>query len=309
VLGARERWLGLLLLIVLALEGWSVRSTMLDATPGNYASLFGRSGFDAERAVDLFQAMLFPARFTSGGLATTLYPANLGFLVLLTLGLLAGARAVRDSEAGWWLLWLLSFPIVGAVVYGFWPRYSSYYGLPFFTGSAGLLGLAATGIARRGTGGRVAVAVLGSVTILFTALASARVIRHRQATANLAVRVTSTLPARPRLDTLLVVTPTQGGRQWPVNASELRSYAIFMEVPDSLMPVMQDASCEAVVGRLQRPLGRIAVLNDQNPCGRLPDPTIVWTEDLGYLDWASWRQVPVTMRVELLAPSWPRGGR
>ena len=307
--GPRERWLGLLLLVVVVLEGWSVRTTMLDATPGNYASLFGRNGFDADRAVGLFQAMLFPARFTSGGAATILYPANLAFLVLLTLGLLVGIRAVRHSQGGVWMLWLLSFPVVGALVYGFWPRYSSYYGLPVFTGSAGLLALAATGIAQRGTRGRVAVTVLGGATILFTALASARVIRHRQATANLAVRVTSLLPTRPRLDTLLVVTPAQGMRQWPVNASELRSYAIFMEVPDSLIPVIQDASCEEVVRRLQRPLGRTAVLNDQNPCGRLPQATVVWTEDLGYLDWTTWRAVPVTMRVELLAPSWPPSGR
>jgi hypothetical protein len=94
-----------------------------------------------------------------------------------------------------------------------------------------------------------------------------------------------------------------------VNASELKSYAVFMEVPDSMMPVIKDASCEDVVRRLQGPLGRTAVLNDQNPCGRLPERTVVWTEDLGYLDWTSWREVPVTMRVELLAPSWLPAGR
>ena len=150
----------------------------------------------------------------------------------------------------------------------------------------------------------MAVAVLGGVTILFTALASARTVRHRNATASLAARITSDLPSGPRLDSLLIVTPTQGGRRWPVNASELKSYAVFMGLPDSMIPVMRDVSCEDVVARLQSPLGRSAILNDQNPCGRIPDPTKTWEEDLEYLDWASLRRVPLTMRVDLLAPSW-----
>jgi hypothetical protein len=73
---------------------------------------------------------------------------------------------------------------------------------------------------------------------------------------------------------------------------------------------MRDASCEEVVVRLQRPLDRSAVLNDQNPCGRIPDRTVTWLEDVGYLDWASMRWITDTMRVDLLAPSWkPVAGR
>ena len=309
--GPRERWLAVLLIIVVALEGWSVASTARNAMTNSYASAFGSKGFEVDRAITLFQAMLFPVRFASGGIATTLYPANLAVLVLLVVGLLLPVRgAARQQRWGWWVVGLLAFPVAGAIVYGLWPRYTSYYGIPFFTGSIGLLALAATRITHRGIAGRATVAVLGSVAILFTAVASARVVRHRQATANLALRVTNALATSPRLDTLLVVTPEQGGRQWPVNASELHSYAVFMEVPDSLIPVVQDASCDAIVRRLQRPLGNSAVLNDQNPCGRIPGTTLTWTEDATYLDWASMRRVPVSMRVDLLAPSWaPLPGR
>ena len=304
-LGPRERWLAALLLIVLALEGWSVWTTMQDAAPGNYASLFGQRGFEPDRAVGLFQAMFFPARFTSGGLATTLYPANLAFLGLLLFGLLWPARSAgRQPGWGWWVAGLLAFPVLGAVIYGMWPRYSSYYGLPFFTGTAGLVALAATRIERQGRPGRMILVLLGAVVVGYTALASARVVKHRAATASLASRITRTLPGAPPIDTLLLVTPQVGGRQWPVNASELRSYALLMEVPAASMPVMRDASCEEVAQRLARPLGRTAVLNDQNPCGRLPQATVGWEEDLGYLDWITWKRVPLTMRVELLAPSW-----
>lgn len=310
VLGPRERWLALLLLFVIALEAWSVRTTMQSATPGNYASLFGRSVFDAGRAFGLFQAMLFPARFTSGGIATTLYPANLAVLGMLLLGLLLPANGPPAKQGRiWWALWLLSFPVLGALVYGMWPRYSSYYGIPFFTGSAGLLALAATRLERRGAGGRLIAVLLGCVAIFYTALASTQVVRHREATASLAARISNALPASPHLDTLLLATPPQGGRQWPVNASELHAYASFVGVPDSVMPVMRDASCEEIVRRLQRPLERTAVLNDLNPCGRLPDATISWTEDWAYVDWASLRWIPVAMRVDLLAPLWATFGR
>jgi hypothetical protein len=80
---------------------------------------------------------------------------------------------------------------------------------------------------------------------------------------------------------------------------------MFMGVPDSVLPVMRDTSCEEVVSRLQLPLGRSAVLNDQNPCGRMPQQTVTWEKEVGYLDWVSLRRVADTLRVDLLAPSWP----
>ena len=306
--GPRERWLGALLLIVVAVGVWLVGSALTGAMNNSYASAFGREGLDGNRAVTLVQAMLLPARFSSTGIGTTLYPANLAFLLLLLLGALVAARD-KPAQKGWGGLvaGLLLFPVIGALVYALWPRYTSYYGIPFFTGSALLLALVATRVERRGIGGRVAVAILGAVTILYTAFASARTVRHRSATASLAARITSDLPGSPRLDSLLIVTPTQGGRRWPVNASELKSYAVFMGVPDSMIPVMQDASCEIIVQRLQQPLGRSGVLNDQNPCGRLPQSTVTWEEDLTYLDWTTLRRVPLTMRVDLLAPSWSAG--
>ena len=308
--GPRERWLGALLLLVVALGVWQVGSAVSGAMSNSYASAFGREGLDGNRAVILFQAMFLPARFASAGIGTTFYPANLAFLLLVALGLLMAARdQVAPTGWGWLVAGLLLFPIIGALVYALWPRYTSYYGIPFFTGSALLLALVATRVERRGISGRVIVAVLGVIAMLFTGLASARTVRHRNATASLAARITGELSGNPRLDTLLVVTPRQGGRRWPVNASELTSYAMFMGIPDSMIPVMRDASCEEIVSRLQRPLGRSAVLNDQNPCGRLPGQTRTWEEDLNYLDWTSWRRIPLSMRVDLLAPSWAPGDR
>ena len=304
-LGPREWWLALLLLVVLVLSAWNVGSAMRDAVKGSYASQFGRAGALSVGVTTLFQAMLFPARFSSAGIRTLLYPANIAFLLLLVLGFATPASgAPRPRGWWWWVLGLLYLPAIGALAYGVWYRYSAFYGIPFFLGSAGLLALAATSIERGHPAGRAVVAVLGVLTIGFSAIVSARTIRQKYATANLTLRIARTFPAAPRLDTLFVVTPRQGGRRWPITGRELGHYALAFGVPASALPVMRDATCEEIEGRLRQPLGRSAILNDQNPCGRLDDRTVTWAADVSYRDWLSLKTVPDTLRVDLLAPAW-----
>ena len=306
-MGPRERWLAVLLLLVIALEAWSVRSALRAGVPGNYASAFGQSGLDAGRAWTVFQAVLLPARFSSAGIGSVLYPANLLFLTLLVVGLALPARAGRREPGWWWwVLGLLSFPVIGALTYGLWPRYSAFYGIPFFAGSVGLLILAASWIERQHRVGRLITALLGILAIGFTTIVSARTIRQKHTTADFAAGISRALP-QARLDTLLIVTPRQGVRRWPVNARELRHYALFLGLPDSVLPVMEDASCENVARRLQQPLGRNAILNDQNSCGRLGAQTLTWVAEVGYLDWTTLQRAVDTMRVDLLAPGWTPG--
>jgi hypothetical protein len=303
--GPRELWLAVLLLVVLVLETWNVVSALHDAVKGSYASQFGRAGALSAGFWTLLQAMLLPTRFSSAGIGTALYPANLTFLLLLILGFARPADgAPRARGWWWWVLGLLSYPVIGAVTYSLWYRYSAFYGIPFFLGSAGLLALAASSIERGHPAGRAIVAVLGVLTIGYSTIVSARTIRQKHATADLALRISQALPAAPRLDTVFVVTPRQGGRRWPITGWELRRYGLAFGASDSMLPVMEDASCEAVASRLQQPLGRNAVLDDQNPCGRLGERTVTWAADVGYRDWLTLRAVPDTLRVDLLAPSW-----
>jgi len=305
--GSRERWLGVLLLLVMVAEAWSVRAALHGAVAGSYASAFGREGLDASRSLTLFQAMLLPARFSSAPLGSVLYPANLGFLLLLVLGLARPEGGARRNPAWfWWALGLLYYPAVGALAYAFWPRYSAFYGIPFFAASAGLLALAASGIERGHRAGRWVVAVLGSLVFGFTAIVSARTVGQKHATARLAEQIARSFANSPRLDTVLVVNPRQGGRRWPITGLELRHYALAIGVPDASLPVLRDAACEEVAGRLRGPLGRSGVLNDQNPCGRLRDPSASWTALAGYLDWLSGRRVVDTIRVDMVAPVWKR---
>jgi hypothetical protein len=308
-LGPRERWLVLVLLVVLLLEGWSVLGAFRDAAPRSYATAFGRGGLDGGRLLTLFQAMLLPARFSSASVSTILYPANLAFLLLLILGLARREdHAAKGRGWGWWVAGLISFPLAGALTYAFWPRYSAFYGIPFFAGSAGLLAVAATSVERAHRAGRWIAGLLGATAIVFSAVVSARTVQEKRAIAGLAAGISRSFPELPRLDTLFVVVPGQGGRRWPVTGGELRRYAVAIGVPDSTLPTMVDTPCEAVVHRLEQPLGNSGVLNDLNPCGRLPARSRTWLAGVRYLDLLSMRRRTDTLLVDLLAPSWQGTG-
>lgn len=308
-LGPRTFLLAALLALVLGLQLWIAFSVLKQAPAGSYAGAFGGDNLALDRFSTRFQAMLLPTRYSSAPVSTTLYPSNLAFLLLLILGFARPSRTL-PRPAGWWwgFIGLLTFPLIGALAYTLWPRYSAFYGIPFFAGSAGLLIMMATSVERAHRWGRWIVLGLGVVSIWFTALAAHRTIRQKHAIAGLAVEVVSALRSEPRLDTLYVVLPRQGGRRWPVTGSELRRYAVALQVADSALPVVRDLSCEGIIARLQRPLANSAVLNDQNPCGRLPGATRTWVREAKYLDWFSGEVRVDTTLVEVLAPTWSPGG-
>jgi hypothetical protein len=308
-LGPRTIWLAGFLAVALVSQLWIVGTVLAQAPAGSYAGSFSGDAIGLDRFSARLQAMLLPARYSSAPASTVLYPANLAFLVLLLLGLARPKGATPGRRDGfWWAAGLLSFPLLGALTYSMWPRYSAFYGIPFFAGSAGLLLLAATSVERSHRAGRWVVLALGSLAIWFTALASTRTVRQKHAIAGLAADVVTALREAPRLDTLFVVVPKQGGRRWPVTGSELRRYAVALEVPASKLPAVMDLSCEDIIVRLQQPLGRSAVLNDLNPCGRLPRASRTWAREINYLDWLSAGRRTDSVLVEVLAPSWGAPG-
>ncbi|NOT09020.1 MAG: hypothetical protein HOP28_12545 [Gemmatimonadales bacterium] len=306
--GSRERRLAALLLLVLIIEFGSFWSAWKSASPESYANAYGAAGFELSRVGTLFQAMLFPARFTSSSVATLLYPANAAFLLLLILGCARPAVGGRRAPgAGWLALGLLSFPLLGAFAYALWPRYSAFYGIPFFAASAGLMVLALGGVERgQRSVGRWLAGGLGVIAVAFAAIVCSRVVQEKNVLAEIAHEVVISFPRESKLDTLFMVVPTRGGRRWPVNARELSHYAAAVNVPASAIPIVVDASCEDVGRRLGAPLGRSAILNDQNACGRLPAHTRRFGREVRYLDWLSGRTITDSVQVELLAPAWAK---
>ena len=304
--GLRERWLGIALLVVLLLETTSVVSALAQASPHAYARSFAEGSWSPRLASVLFQGMLLPDRFTSAAWWSDLYPGNLAYVALLVMGALAAQRLPVETRRRYWqaAALLVSVPLVGALVYSFWPRYSAFYGIPFFAASVGLFLLSGVQVSRGIRGGRWLAAAAGLVVVWYTAPVAGRTATYKRSVADVAAKIVRTLPALPRLDTVFIVTPAQDGRRWPITSTELAHYARALQVPDSTLPAFQDASCEAVAARLQRPLEHTGVLNDVNPCGPLPHTTLRWVAVGHYVDWPALRDRPDTVMVEILAPAW-----
>ena len=153
--GARERWLALALLVVLLLETTSVVSALRHASPQAYARSFAEGGWSPGNALVLFQGMLLPDRFTSASWLSDLYPGNAAWLALIVLGFLAAQRLAPEARRRFWqaAAALIAIPLVGALTYSLWPRYSAFYGIPFFTASTGLFLLAGAAVAGESAAG------------------------------------------------------------------------------------------------------------------------------------------------------------
>lgn len=300
----RLYWLTGLLLVVLVLEGWSVEWALSHAVTHAYAKSFAAGSLSFAVFWNTLQAMVLPDRFWSAGAQTALFPANVVYLAVMAAGVIMWLGRGASREGRIWIAGLASCPIAGALLYALWPRYSAFYGIPFFVASAGLFVAALDQIVLHVKSGRWLALAAGLVVIGYSASVSERTVGNKRSIADIAAAIARTFPRLPKLDTVFVVSPRQGGRHWPVTAPELRQYAAAIGVPDSALPVITEATCEAVTDRLHQPLLRNAVLDDHNPCGPLPAVTLQWTATPPYFDLGSWQRKHDQEEVDILAPSW-----
>lgn len=300
VLDPRTRWLVSALAVVLVLEVLLLAEVLWFAGDGRYAAAYSAEGLGPARVFRLAAAMLLPAWFATSGSGAMLYPSNLLALGLLVIGLVVAWRQrIRPSVA----MVAAVLPLVGALVYAPWPRYSAFYGIPFVVGSISLLIAAATVISRQGRAAAAAVAGAMAVLTVFLAMVADRSVKERHAMAGVAEEIALALPRWPGVDSLLMVVPAAGPRRWPVTAVELRRYTLAV-APDTLSgAVPRDITCEELALRLQSGISRVAVVSDARPCGPLPIRTGVHVRAYRYLDWLTFRYLTDSVAVETLVPS------
>lgn len=303
----RLRWLFGVLAIVLILVLVLVVATLRAALPGGYASAYGSGSASTGHFSALLLAMTLPTWFASSPWSTILYPANLLAVIVLVAG---GAPALLrkwPTLPAWILVGVL--PLIGAAAYSFWPRYSAFYGIPFWAGATGLLVASAAAVERRGGTGRVAAVAALALIAVFSAIVADRTVREKHALAGVAEEIAMAIPAWPGVDTVLMAVPTQGNRRWPVTGGELERYALALGLPESGIPPSLDISCEQVVARFRAGLARVALINDPGPCGPLPLRTDVHVRAYSYLDWLSFQLIRDSVLVESLVPAIAAGQR
>ena len=258
------------------------------------------------RFPSLTLAMLLPVWYEASDWRTVLYPANLAWVVAVTFGIVAFVRADLSKHHAIRLpAILLYFPIAGALVYSFWPRYSAFYGVPFMIGGAGLLAVALTMIQRRSVAGLVAGCALTLATASYSALTTYWIVNERRAFADLARSAAQVLATDTTTDSLLVIKPAQGANRWPISASELARYAVAIGVPAHAVPHLVEVTCEVAAARLREPAGRTGFLNDQNSCGPLPTSTYRLVAVAQRVDWIDWTASDDSLVVQLLFPILP----
>lgn len=291
------------LLLAAGIAGVNVLMALRDAIPTAYAKAFQPTVGALGRIPVLLESMLLPARFVTAGHASLLYPANLVFL-----GLLAAATIVMWREVPQrfvrlqFALLLIAAPLIGAIAYAFWPRYSAFYGIPFTLGGVGLFAASLTLIERRSSSGRLLAWLAAIVVVGFTGISGHKVVGGMRAFQDLAAGAVGVLAKAPSTDTVLVVKAGPGGNRWPVTGPELAHYAEAISAPGTTFPEIRDASCEEVAERLKSGSPGIGYLNDQNRCGPLPQATMTMVAIAPYLDWTALRVRNDTLKIQLLLP-------
>lgn len=300
----RDRRLILLLAAALAVKLLLLIPTLTGAAPGAYASDFGTRGPGAHGVAALFRSMSLPAWFASSGLGALLYPANLLAPILIFGGGFLALRRDWPKIPALSLLALL--PGVGAVVYSFWPRYSGFYGMPFWAGATGLLVCGAVMLQAHSRLGRLLAPIVLGLIAGYSAIVADRTVREKYALAGLTEDVARQVPGWPGADSVLVVAPNGQARHWPVKSAELRRYG---QVLDAYNPqtVYLDVNCQEVMARFDQGLTRAALLNDPLACGPLPIRTGTHTRAYRYLDWVSFQWIESVLVVESLVPALASG--
>lgn len=269
-----------------------------------YGMAYGQGDLSLSRFLERMVAELLPFRTGADVRFGLLYPANLLGIGIVTLGWTARWRDARTRRrTATELAWILAIPVIGAVAYLPWPKYDSFYALPFFFGSVLLFACAVTALEARGDTARRAVRIAAVLAVGYLALAARRSVAVAHAALQVNVSLARNLTAFRSHDTVVVAGPRQGAGALPVAGFELREYAIAMRFagPDEL-PVVMDVDCEGGRRLAREGLGRKVLVSYSYGCGLFPEPSARLAAPYAYPDWLTLRTVRDSAVADLLVP-------
>jgi hypothetical protein len=300
----RNALLGALSLAVAA--GAAILLVRLRQQPGavGYGMAYGQGRLSLAHFGENLAAELLPLRTGADARLGLLYPANLLFVVLVVLGWLERLKpAARRRHALVELGWIAMIPVAGALVYLPWPKFDSFYGLPFFLGSALLLGCAVTALESRGRAHRLLVRVAACLIVGYLVLASRYSVALATASLELNVSLARTLKAFQGYDSVVVAGPRVGPGALPVQGTELREYAVALRYGDEqTLPQVRDVDCEGGERLLRDGLRRVVLLTYSYGCGRFPQPSARLRADFSYRDWLTLSRRRDSLTLDVLKP-------
>ncbi len=294
--------LGTLLLIVVIAEALLLRIIRAQPEATGYGMAYGSGALSLSRFGANLLAITLPVRPGADAALGLLYPANVAAILALVLGLTTRLRR-RAADTRLAVVMIIgALPaIIGAAVYLPWPKFDSFYGLPFFIGPLLLYAAAIDELLTAG-GVRRAFAVIAIVAVPgYAAIAANRSVESAAASLRLNADLARFSGRFAHDDTLLVLSPPQGPRGLPVAANELREYGATLGWIDTTKAAaFLAAPCDRFTPTtdVTAPGGPVFVSYSYG-CGRLPNATLQIVSEYSWRDWHTLAVVHDTMTLDL----------
>ena len=298
LIARRHIVLGSALLLVVAAEALLLHTIRAQPEATGYGMAYGSGALSLGRFGANLLAIMLPVRPGADAALGMLYPANVAAILVLVLGLTTRLRR-RPADAC--LAVVVSAgvlpAIIGAAVYLPWPKFDSFYALPFFVGPLLLYAAAIDELLTAG-GIRRAFAVIAIVVVPgYAAIAANRSVESAAASLRLNADLARLSGRFAHGDTLLVLSPPQGPRGLPVAANELREYGATLGWIDTTRAAaFLAAPCDRYTPTtdVTAPGGPVFVSYSYG-CGRLPNATLQIVSEFAWRDWHTLAAVHDTM--------------
>lgn len=269
-----------------------------------YGMSYGAGSLDPVRLGENFLRAMLPHHVAADIRLGFVYPSNVLFILVVVLGV----HQRMDATVGkrWRTLLesagVLLLPLAGAAIYWPWPKWDSFYGLPFFFGSVLLLAVAVTVFEAAGAVRRHLAHLATAAIVGYSALVAQRSLSISEAILRLNVELAHEMAVLGPAATVVVVGPEEESRRLPVTGIEIKEYAAAIGLADlDSLPRVFEAGCEAVPPLLAGGAGSILLVSYSYGCGRLPGATTSLQQEFAYRDWLSLGQRHGNLTMDFIA--------
>jgi hypothetical protein len=268
-----------------------------------YGMDYGKAPLAISRLGNNLLAIVMPVRSGLGTRLTLVYPANVLLIVLAVLGLMAYLRRGGDRRRLAWVVGIGLLPaLIGAVAYWPWPKFDSFYAMPFFVGPLLLYGAAIGELLGQG-GVRRAFGVIGALLVIgYSTVAASRSTETSAASLQLDATFGRLLARFAPTDTLRVLGPEAGPHVLPVKPEEVRGYAIALGwVTAAASPVVLAVPCSSYVPGSPAAMAETFVSYSYG-CGPLPNPTLDLVSAFTWRDWLTLAPILDSLTLDFSGP-------
>ena len=243
-----------------------------------------------------------PVRAEGHASVAAVYPTNVLTLLALLLAVLAVLRRSGDRGRLYRGVTLAAGTVLlGAALYWPWPKFDTFYGLPFFAAPALLYGAAIDRLWCGSHRERIFAVLVAVVAPLYGAIPASRSTESAAASLQLNADFAHLLTRFQPGDTIAVLDPASGPRQLLAAPELLRTYAAAIKLfPDTAdAPTIISVGCDSLQQRVATPG---MVVSYSYGCGRFRQPQLRIVAPFVWRDWLTLAAVRDTLSVEFVGP-------